>query len=67
MKTISTTQKPNGKRRVVLVLDANETILVIREGTHYKLAHPVCDVMASHVIAEAEQVNWCSASQEWTA
>lgn len=67
MKTISTTQKPNGKRRVVVELDANENLVAIRDGSHYKLGHPVCDVMASHVLAEAEQVNWCSVSQEWVS
>ena len=65
MKTVSTTQKPNGKRRVVVELDAGETLLAIRDCAHYKLGHPVDDVMAAHILAEAEQVNWCSASQEW--
>lgn len=65
MKITSTTQKPNGKRRVIVELDAGETLLAIRDGEHYKLGHPVEEVMASHIIAEAVPVSWCSSSQEW--
>lgn len=65
MKLLSETQKSNGKRRVVVELDSDETILAFKNGAHYKLGHPVCEVMASHVITESERVTWCSASQEW--
>lgn len=66
MKTISTTQKPNGKRRVTVELDAGETLLAVRDGAHYKLGHPVEEVMAAHILSDAQPVTWCSASQEWT-
>lgn len=65
MKLLSQTQKSNGKRRVVVELDSDETIMAIKNGAHYKLGHPVCEVMAAHVISEAERVTWCSAGQEW--
>lgn len=65
MKLLSQTQKSNGKRRVVVELDADETIMAIKNGAHYKLGHPVCEVMAAHIITEAGRVTWCSASQEW--
>lgn len=66
MKTISTTQKPNGKRRVTVELDAGETLLAVRDGAHYKLGHPVEEVMAAHILVDSQKVTWCSASQEWT-
>lgn len=67
MKLLSQTQKSNGKRRVVVELDADEEIMAFKNGAHYKLGHPVCEVMAAHIITEAECVTWCSASQEWQA
>ena len=67
MKIISRTTKANGARRVVVELDADEEIMAFKNGAHYRLGHPVCEVMAAHIITEAERVTWCSASQEWQA
>lgn len=54
-----------GVTRVTVDLQPNEKLLVVRSGSHYKLGHPVEDVVASHVISESTQVHWCSASQAW--
>lgn len=67
MKIVSQTQKVNNKRRVVVELDTNETLVAFKNDAHYKLGHPVSEVMAAHIITEAERVTWCSASQEWQA
>lgn len=65
MKLLSETQKSNGKRRVVVELDSDETIMAFKNGAHYRLGYPVSEVMASHIITESGRVSWCSASQEW--
>jgi hypothetical protein len=60
-------QKPAklGCTRAVLELLPGEKLMVIRPDSHYRLGHPVDDVMASHIISEAEEVTWCSIEQKW--
>lgn len=65
MKRVSEKPLPNGKRRVVLELDPGERLLSVRAGAHYKLGHPVNDVVAAHVLETSAEVTWCSAGQEW--
>lgn len=57
----------NGKRRITVDLAPCEELIVIRSGAHYMLGYPVEDVVASHILADATEVTWCSASQEWVA
>lgn len=66
MKIVSTKELASGKRRVVVELDANETLMAFKNDAHYKLGHPIREVMAAHIITEAERVTWCPIGQEWT-
>jgi hypothetical protein len=65
MKWISEKITPAGKRRVIVEVEHGEKLIGIRPDRHYKLAQPVDDVVGSHIIADADEVTWCSASQEW--
>lgn len=64
MRVISTVAKGNNKR-MTIELEPGEAIIVVKDGSHYKLGHPVEDVVSANVIAESQRVTWCSASQEW--
>ena len=55
----------SGDRRLVIDLPAGTKLLAIREDTFYKLGYPCEEVVGSHILTEAKQVTWCSASQEW--
>jgi len=64
MKTISV--KPmNGKRRIVLELEANEVFVVLRNSAHYKLAEPHCDIVHVDRLIDAHEVLWCDVAQQW--
>ena len=52
-------------RRVTVELYAGETLVNVREGSHYRLGGQVDDIVQSHVIAEMSGVYWCSISQKW--
>lgn len=65
MKLIKENKKENGTTRVIVDLEPNEKMVVINVNSHYRLGYPVEDVLAPHVIEEAVQVTWCSASQQW--
>lgn len=65
MKLISEKQRTVGTRRIIVDLDNNEDLLVIKDGAFYKLGQPVDDVVGSHIITECTQVVWCSAAQQW--
>lgn len=58
---------PNGRMRVTVELAPGEKLLKVREGAHYQLAQPVGDVVGAHIIADAEEVTWCSAAQAWVS
>lgn len=42
-----------------------ETVFAVDENSHYRLHESHGDVVAGHIIAEAVEVYWCSASQKW--
>lgn len=67
MKVVSDKVGANGLRRVTVVLARGESLMAIRDNSHYKLGQPVDDIVRSHIIMNAEEVSWCSASQEWVA
>lgn len=54
-----------GVSRVTIEIGDGEKILAIRSNSHYELGHPLGDVVSSHIIAEAIEVQWCSVSQKW--
>lgn len=57
----------NGKRHVLVELDKGERVVSFDEDQYYRLGGQVEDVVRGHVITEANQVVWCSVSQEWQA
>lgn len=65
MKIVSDIPTKAGKRKLVMLLEPNEFVLVIKEDRHYKLGYPVEDIMASHILSEAHEVSWCSIEQKW--
>jgi hypothetical protein len=67
VKIIRQTPIKDDRTRVTIELDPGETMIVIRRNSHYKLSDPVNDVVASHIISDAVEVEWCSFSQAWVA
>ena len=55
------------KRRVLVELDPGEQLIAINDDHFYQLGRPICDVLAGHIVAASEQVQWCSVAQEWKA
>jgi hypothetical protein len=55
------------KRRVLVELDPGEKLIAVHDNRFYQLGHPICDVLAGHIVSASEQVQWCSVSQEWKA
>ena len=64
MKILSS-KKVRGKERVTLELEPGEKLLAIKDGTYYRLGHPLDDVVPSHVVADPAPVNWCPLEQKW--
>ena len=55
----------SGRRVVRVTLADDEEIFVISKDSHYKLGGQVDEVVASHVLLEAQFTYWCSVSQDW--
>lgn len=64
MNIISTTDR-HGKRRVTVELEAGEELLAVKSGSHYRLGHPVEDVVTGNIISECTPVMWCVVTQKW--
>jgi hypothetical protein len=64
MKTISE-KIVNGRRRVWVELDDNETLISVRCGQFYRLGDPLGDVVPAHVIEDAMLAKWCPIAQKW--
>lgn len=60
--------KPKGAgRRMVIELEADETLVVLKQNSFYRLAYPFDDqIMATHIIDSPTRVYWCSLEQTWT-
>ena len=52
-------------RRVTVELEPNEHLLGVKDGAYYQLGGQVDDIVAGHIIIDANRVYWCSVSQEW--
>ena len=75
MKIIRSTPKPNGVTRLVIELEAGESMRTCRQGqslvhidpdAHYSLGEPMRDdVIAGHILADTKRVHWCSIEQKW--
>lgn len=75
MKIIRSTPKANGVTRLVIELEAGESMRTCRQGqslvlidpdAHYSLGEPMReDIIAGHILADATRVHWCSIQQKW--
>lgn len=57
----------NGKRHVLVELDANETLIAVNEDGYYKTGYPHEEVVRGHVLIDSAEVTWCSLGQEWVS
>ena len=55
------------KRRVLVELDHGEQLIAVHDNRFYQLGAPLDEVMAGHILANTQEVVWCSIGQEWTA
>jgi len=55
----------NGKEHVLVELDSDEELIVVRKNAHYRLGYPIEDVVPSHVVSDSTPVVWCPISQGW--
>jgi len=67
MKVKDRRELKNGKRHVLVELDANETLVAFNEDAYYRMGQPFSEVVRGHHILESEQVTWCVLGQEWVA
>lgn len=67
MKVISTTDVRSnpGAKRVLVELMEGEHLMAVRADAHYRLSHPLGDIVPGRCLREAAQVSWCPAEQEW--
>lgn len=50
---------------IVVPMEQGSTLKVIHNHYNYRLGGQVEDIMAPHVITEANPVYWCSIEQKW--
>lgn len=67
MKVKHRRELKNGKRHVLVELDANETLVALDENGYYKTGYPQEEVVQGHIILGSVPVTWCSLGQEWVS
>lgn len=66
MKILKSVPTKDGKLRLTVVVDAEETLIAVREDRFYRLAYPLDDqVLATHILEGIKRVSWCSVEQKW--
>ena len=74
MKITRNKELPNGRRRLTVELEPGESIHLAKPGQSfkilnpdrfYRLGEPMDDVMQGHILADADEVTWCSIEQKW--
>lgn len=55
----------NGKRHVLVEIDADETLLTFDADGYYRLGYPFDEVVRGNQITEADKVMWCVVEQKW--
>ena len=55
----------NGKRHVLVEIDADETLLTFDADVYYRLGYPFDEVVRGNQITEADKVMWCVLEQKW--
>jgi hypothetical protein len=54
-------------RRITVELSHDEQLFAIRDDAFYRLGGQVDDVVGGYVLAEMQQVIWCSIEQVWVS
>ena len=67
MKIKDRRELKNGKRHVLVELDANETLVAIDADGFYKTGYPQEDVVQGHILIDSQRVTWCPLGQEWVS
>lgn len=66
VKTISEKLLPDGRRRVIVELAADEKLLPIKDRSYYRLGEPLDgDVVGGHILGSAREVSWFPIEQKW--
>lgn len=65
MKIKHKRQLKNGKRHVLIELDADETLVAFDENAYYKMGYPFNEIVRGNNILESARVTWCVLGQEW--
>jgi hypothetical protein len=60
-------QLKNGKQHALVELQPGEKLTTFHEDRFYRLGGQLDDVVAGHVITEADHVVWCSIEQRWVS
>lgn len=67
MKVKHRRELKNGKRHLLVELDANETLVALDENGYYKTGYPQEDVVQGHILICSTPVSWCPLGQEWVS
>ena len=67
MRTVHTKVLKDGRVHVLIELGPTEAMPVApaKDDAHYRLGHPIEDVVPGHVINDARRVYWCPVGQDW--
>ena len=65
MKIILNKTLVSGKRRVVIELDPDESVITVRENGHYKLGQPMDDIVQGFILKDCVPASWCAIGQKW--
>lgn len=65
MKVRHRKELKNGKRHVLVELDANETLIAFDADAYYKMGYPQEEVVQGYIILDSVHVTWCVIGQEW--
>ena len=53
------------KKRIVIYLEDDEEVKVLKKNAHYKLGDQVDEIFNSETLINAELTYWCQVGQEW--
>lgn len=65
MKILNERVKPDGSSVFTVSVPKGETLMAVRDNAHYRLGHPLDDVVGGHIVSAAQEVSWCVVEQKW--
>ncbi len=54
-----------GVKKMVIEVPPGYALIAVNPNSHYKLGHPLGDVVHADRLLEAEAVTWCDIEQRW--